>query len=342
MGREIVYCEGCGKRLTEDDFTRGKAQDYENRPFCSPCRPVAEPSSSGASEGQPPPAPSRKVTERRTAGASSGRRNSTERIPYADAPPGTRRQAAAGNGPSAAWIIGGIGAALTFVIVAGMAMTSQRPALPPDVKPSHDLAAEVEAQLRQKEKDRLVEIERAKRLVAEREAADRKAAAEREEKNPAADRETAEKKAAAEREAAEKKAAAEKEAQKAWFDLFIQATNRIQVNDYPGAKKIYLEGLAKAPETRPEDLQQRAVYCIGLYNLACICAMESAKLADPARAPSVDAAFKYLDWALRSDYGKFRCPCHPQTLGIGHMGEDKDMEPLRKDARYAELLKKYR
>jgi hypothetical protein len=70
--------------------------------------------------------------------------------------------------------------------------------------------------------------------------------------------------------------------------------------------------------------------------------VESSTLKDKAKAESQNLAFKYLDWALRSDYNRFRCPCHPQTGGIGHIADDKDMDALRGDARYAELIKKYK
>src|SRR5689334_18495736 len=83
MGREIVYCEGCGNRLTEDDFDRGKADTHDGRPFCSKCRPVTP-------EPPPPPPPPRspgRGTERRSA-TGGPRRKATERIPLAQPPPG--------------------------------------------------------------------------------------------------------------------------------------------------------------------------------------------------------------------------------------------------------------
>lgn len=39
MGRQIVYCEGCGHNLREDDFEKGRARMIDNRPFCTDCRP---------------------------------------------------------------------------------------------------------------------------------------------------------------------------------------------------------------------------------------------------------------------------------------------------------------
>ncbi|MBI3855518.1 MAG: hypothetical protein HY293_07480 [Planctomycetes bacterium] len=38
MGKEIVYCGGCGKSLREDDFSRGKAHQVDHRPFCTDCK----------------------------------------------------------------------------------------------------------------------------------------------------------------------------------------------------------------------------------------------------------------------------------------------------------------
>src|SRR5262245_43857661 len=81
MGREIVYCEGCGQRLTENDFERGKAQEHDGRPFCSKCRPVTE--------VPPPPKSEGRGTERRSANSSTGRRRkATERVPFAQPPSG--------------------------------------------------------------------------------------------------------------------------------------------------------------------------------------------------------------------------------------------------------------
>lgn len=324
MGREIVYCERCGQRLTEVDFTRGKAQDHDGRPFCTDCRPVTEPPAP-PSEGSGIERPAANVT-------TSRRRKATERIPFAQPLPGppTRRPAGDGASPNIAVFVG-VGLAVLVLLVVAVGTTGRGAVSPPPepavaVKPpaeprlpAVDPAAEerrrqieAQAQERLKERERAVELDR----VRSEEAAKRKAA----EKPPP-----------------------EKAPPRQWSDVFVLATNRIQANDYPGAKTLYLEGLATLPGTRPEEVQPRALYCIGLYNLACIYAVEAPKLADArARSQAIDEAFKYLDWALRSDYGKFRCQCHPQTAGFGHMVDDKDMEPLRADARYAGLIQKYK
>lgn len=52
MGKEIVYCQDCGKRLTEDEFGRGKALKIDNLSFCSDCRP--SPPSAPAPKPAPP------------------------------------------------------------------------------------------------------------------------------------------------------------------------------------------------------------------------------------------------------------------------------------------------
>lgn len=43
MGRQVVYCDGCGRILLEDEFVKGKAHVVDNRAFCVACRPVDKP-----------------------------------------------------------------------------------------------------------------------------------------------------------------------------------------------------------------------------------------------------------------------------------------------------------
>jgi hypothetical protein len=394
MGREIVYCEGCGKRLTEKDFSRGKAQDHDNRPFCSTCRPVTAP--------PPPPQPSaaeRRATERRNA-TGVRRRGATERIPLAQPPPPRGAARDLGGSRIALYVGGGL-AGLVLIVVAvanhetpehaspvtkaplehrpspheiaeqrlreleafaGPASDPQavltrceqlRPSLRDTALETRLLKIEAEARERQKEHERAVELDRSLAVIrtiitedptyarhseveAQLESALKKAGP----RHAEVEKLQSEYRQLWEEESKRREAA--KKPVKPWAELFVQATNRVQTNDYPGAKTLYLEGLATLPERRPEDIAQRAVYCTGLYNLACICSVEASKLGDKARVQAVDDAVKYLDWALRSDYGRFRCPCHPQTFGLGHMADDKDLEALRADPRYAELARKYK
>ena len=68
MGREIVYCGDCGRRLSEDEFDRGHAHFVENRPYCSDCRalPAAAPRKSS------PQLPIPALTPRRAMAAAGG------------------------------------------------------------------------------------------------------------------------------------------------------------------------------------------------------------------------------------------------------------------------------
>ena len=358
MGREIVYCESCGDRLTEDDFTRGKAQDHGGRPFCSGCRPVVEET--------PAPPPEKNATDRRLAGtaSTSRRRKVTERVPFAQPPPAA--PAPRPDGSSNVGLFVGIGLAVTVILIVAAATTGRRSDPPPEepvtvrppveirppaVDPAEERRREQEAL---REKERLAALDRAlasiRKIMQDDPACARRAevealidAALKDAGTRSGEVRRLQSEYLARCEEAAKRKAAEKPAPRKWSEVFVLATNRIQANDYPGAKALYLEGLATLPPRRPEELQPRALYCIGLYNLACIYAVEAPKLADArARGQALDEAFKYLDWALRSDYGKFRCSCHPQTLGLGHIADDKDMDPLRADPRYAPLLQKHK
>ncbi len=397
MGREIVYCQSCGSKLTESEFERGKAQMIDNRPFCSRCRPVTAP---------PPPVP---VPERR--GATSTRRKSPTgwipRVPPPTEPPIRRAETAArGKKGSTAWLAGGGAALVLVLIVAAVATSGRRPvpavsAAPPVEPAAHPRApSEPRPSAREGAQDRMRELEELAATVSDPEAVlvrcdqlratfretplearfkqvesramermkeksraaelDRSLAAIRKmiQDDPACARRVevenlmgATLKGAGPRAPevqklqAEYKARCEEAARRAargWAECFTLGNTRIAANDYPGAKVLYLEGLATLPAVRPEEIAPRGLYCIGLYNLACIYSVEAAKLTDAARREAVDGAFKHLDWALRSDYGRFRCPCHPQTAGLGHMGDDRDMDPLRLDPRYGELLRKYK
>lgn len=39
VGREILYCTKCGRALTADDFTRGRAHTFDHRQYCTACLP---------------------------------------------------------------------------------------------------------------------------------------------------------------------------------------------------------------------------------------------------------------------------------------------------------------
>jgi hypothetical protein len=108
MGRQIVYCEGCGHNLREDDFEKGRARMIDNKPFCIECRPVQP----GDVEQQPRRSSSGKV-------AAQSRKNTTGNIPIIPAP---RRSPAAIAQSNPIPIIAGV-CGVVLVILIFMAMS---------------------------------------------------------------------------------------------------------------------------------------------------------------------------------------------------------------------------
>jgi hypothetical protein len=129
MGRQIVYCEGCGNSLREDDFDRGKARLIDNRPFCTKCRPYEdhnEPpkrASSGKVPAQPPP-----------------RKSATERVPIVSPPP--RRPPAANKQSNPLPIIAGVGGVVFLILMFAVTQSSSHPPPPPE-KPSTPLIIDI-------------------------------------------------------------------------------------------------------------------------------------------------------------------------------------------------------
>ena len=77
MGKRIVYCAGCSKRLEEGAFSRGKARILENLPYCVACRPPdplpASPPPAAMPKPQPPPSARPQTTRRMTPRSDKGR-----------------------------------------------------------------------------------------------------------------------------------------------------------------------------------------------------------------------------------------------------------------------------
>jgi hypothetical protein len=123
MGREIVYCEGCGNSLREDDFERGKARTIDNRPFCIECRPLkagdAEPPRRKKSSSQIPAAPPRKT--------------STGAIPIVAAP--ARRPAPATKQSNPLPVIAGVVGVVFIVLIFAITGGSTRRPAPPEPAP---------------------------------------------------------------------------------------------------------------------------------------------------------------------------------------------------------------
>lgn len=120
MGKEIVYCQGCGTNLREEDFEKGRAHRVENRPFCVECKP----------------APSPKAETPRA------RKTSTGRIPVAT-PPAARRPvpSRAAQTRNLPLLIGGVIAALlVLLILIVMASRAGRPRPPASSAPEQGAA----------------------------------------------------------------------------------------------------------------------------------------------------------------------------------------------------------
>jgi len=109
MGREIVYCEGCGISLREVDFEKGKAREIDHRYYCVSCRP-------------PETSPARPVPPK----------GSSRKIPVVDhATP--RRPIPPAGGRSNAAVIGGAvagGIALLILIIAALSSGRREPPAP--------------------------------------------------------------------------------------------------------------------------------------------------------------------------------------------------------------------
>lgn len=135
MGKSIVYCDGCGKSLPEDEFTRGKAHVIDERPFCIACKPLPEPPA--ARPPTPSPLP-KKIATSRISVAALG----TRRIPLPSRP--ARRPTVPAIGIAAA-----VAAAAAAVLVLALSGGSSRPTPAPTASarepaprpPSRDEAA---------------------------------------------------------------------------------------------------------------------------------------------------------------------------------------------------------
>lgn len=124
MGKEIVYCAECGKRLHQDDFDRGRASLTDNRPYCNECRGVESPPPRKAT---PPPLP--------VPTPPPGRISST-RLPVLP-PSTTRRRGAPRAGARRALYFGiGGGVAVLAFLGALLSRPSEGGAPPPAATPA--------------------------------------------------------------------------------------------------------------------------------------------------------------------------------------------------------------
>jgi len=134
MGRQIVYCEGCGNSLREDDFDRGKARTVDNRPFCTECRPY--------SEGEEPP-PKRASSGRVPAQPPPPRKNATERVPIVGPPPRRPGAGPAAKASNPVPIILAVVAVIILILMFALSKSSSTPPPPPPERPSTPLIIDI-------------------------------------------------------------------------------------------------------------------------------------------------------------------------------------------------------
>jgi hypothetical protein len=111
MGKPIVYCEGCGRNLREEDFAKGRAQMLENRPWCADCKAPAAPPVRGSSV----------------------------RIPLSGTTP---RRALSAARPSKAPLFIGLGVGALALLAVGVVLSTREGGPPPPRKPAAPAAAE--------------------------------------------------------------------------------------------------------------------------------------------------------------------------------------------------------
>jgi hypothetical protein len=115
MGRQVVYCDGCGKILVESEFDKGRARTIDNRAYCSDCRP---------SQISMPAVPGPVATPKPFRNVSS------PRLPKPPSTTDTRRVEAPPPKSSAPLVVGGGLAALALVAVVVILATG-KPSAPP-------------------------------------------------------------------------------------------------------------------------------------------------------------------------------------------------------------------
>ena len=93
-------------------------------------------------------------------------------------------------------------------------------------------------------------------------------------------------------------------------------------------------------ETLTED-EKRTVAWGLYYNWACSFAEESKKLEGAEKSKFVDSAFEYLEKSAKAGVLGYRCGERDHATAKDHWDADKDLETIRSDPRYAELIQKY-
>ena len=145
-------------------------------------------------------------------------------------------------------------------------------------------------------------------------------------------------------QAAKEARAAGKEPEKSWKDWLRIAVNDLGLKNLAKARESLLKAEAALPPAdKILESEKPAVAWSLYYNLACVYAEESKKQTGADQKKSVDSAFEYL--AKSAEAGVFGHPCRcsdtSHKVAKDHWDTDKDLETIRSDPRYAELISKH-
>ena len=145
-------------------------------------------------------------------------------------------------------------------------------------------------------------------------------------------------------QAAKEALAAGKEPVREWTYYLRLAGEDLQRKNYAKAKENYLKAEAAMPKFEaPSDDDKRRVAWALYYNFGCLYADWSKKLEGEEKTKAVDSAFAYLQKSAEAGVFELTCRCGDRDHKVArdHWDKDVDLEKIRGDARYGELIKKY-
>jgi hypothetical protein len=137
MGKPIVYCDGCGLSLREEEFDRGRAVTVHNRSFCEACKPADAPVSRSASGSRIPALGGTPKRGTPALDPFSNRKGSSSRIAIPTPKHGVPAVRKRSNAP---WWIGIGGAVLLGVALLAAGTSRSVPGKAPDPAPPPEAA----------------------------------------------------------------------------------------------------------------------------------------------------------------------------------------------------------